>query len=388
MVDNRLLLLLLLQVAGSLGGIFGLMNLFTRACGGIGSDWCARNWGMRGRLWILYVVLAASGLFCLLMGLSSHSLSATITMMVVFSVFVQAACGCTFGVCPFVSNRSMGLLTGLVAAGGNAFSGGCCQVLVGPYNGGWAMSSVACCFTCSGLQQHGLLVPRPHVWVRMFTGQCFSCCHHLLPGLISTVGCGLLQPAPGLIVLPVLPKFSPASCTPGICTSDISCGSTAGITHSLFFAHVELETHQGFIWMGVMMLAALQLLPLLRFPAWGGMLSGPSHGVSEESYYVAEYTVAERAEGVHLSALKFAHESRSQTCPAGRGSVNCTNDEPGAGGDRCCGLWWGQGQASKQRAHTAEQHGGTGKGLGGWCCRRGPDKEAGGVEMAAVERKA
>lgn len=146
--------------------------------------------------------------------------------------------------------------------------------------------------------------------------------------------------------------------------------------------------HQGFIWMGVMMLAALQLLPLLRFPAWGGMLSGPSRGASEESYYVAEYTVAERAEGVHLSALKFAHESRSQRCSAGRGNVGCARDEQGTGGGGCCGLWWGQGQAGKLRAHTSEQHGGAGKGLGVWCCGKGPDKEVGGVaQMAAVERK-
>jgi nitrate/nitrite transporter NarK len=79
---------------------------------------------MRGRLWALYATQAAAGLFCLIMGISSHSLGATIASMVVFSVFVQAACGCTFGVTPFVSNRSVGLLTGLVAAGGNAVSGG------------------------------------------------------------------------------------------------------------------------------------------------------------------------------------------------------------------------------------------------------------------------
>jgi hypothetical protein len=167
-------------------------------------------------------------------------------------------------------------------------------------------------------------------------------------------------------------------------TCDSLCASTAGITQSLFFAHVELETHQGFIWMGVMMLAALQLLPLLRFPAWGGMLSGPSHGASEESYYVAEYTVAERAEGVHVSALKFAHESRSQRCPAGRGNGGCTSDERGTAGCSYCGLWWGQGQAGKHREDTAKRHGGAGKGPGAWCCARELDKEASGVEMAAI----
>jgi hypothetical protein len=112
------------QVAGALGGVFGLMNLFTRAAGGYASDWAAQRYGMRGRLWALYAAQAGAGAACLLAGLSGHSLGATVASMVVFSVFVQAACGCTFGVVPFISNRSVGLLTGLVAAGGNALSGG------------------------------------------------------------------------------------------------------------------------------------------------------------------------------------------------------------------------------------------------------------------------
>jgi NNP family nitrate/nitrite transporter-like MFS transporter len=76
--------------------------------------------------------------------------------------------------------------------------------------------------------------------------------------------------------------------------------------------------------MGVMMMVALQLLLLLSFPAWGGMLQSPQPGASEEAYYVAEYTVPERARGVHLGALKFAQESRSQRPRSSR--------EAGAGG--------------------------------------------------------
>ena len=40
-------------------------------------------------------------------------------MLVVFSIFCQAACGAVFGVVPFVSKRSVGLVTGVVASGGN-----------------------------------------------------------------------------------------------------------------------------------------------------------------------------------------------------------------------------------------------------------------------------
>lgn len=59
------------------------------------------------------------GVFCLLMGLTSKSLGATMAILVIFSIFCQQSCGLSFGVVPFVSKRSTGLVSGFVGSGGN-----------------------------------------------------------------------------------------------------------------------------------------------------------------------------------------------------------------------------------------------------------------------------
>jgi hypothetical protein len=108
--------------------------------------------------------------------------------------------------------------------------------------------------------------------------------------------------------------------------------------------------------MGVMMIGALQLLLLLSFPAWGGMLRQPQPGASEEAYYVSEYTVAERAQGVHLGALKFAHETRSQRPPGSREGGGGRGDG-GAGAARCFGCWG----SAREAVQDAESVGGGGR---------------------------
>ena len=77
---------------------------------------------MRGRLWALWMLQTVEGAFCIFMGLAKDSLAGTICLMVVFSLLVQSSEGATYGVVPFVSKRSLGVVSGFVGAGGNAGS--------------------------------------------------------------------------------------------------------------------------------------------------------------------------------------------------------------------------------------------------------------------------
>ncbi|XP_068638553.1 high affinity nitrate transporter 2.5-like [Aristolochia californica] len=105
------------ETAGIIAASFGLANLVSRPSGGVISDLMGRRFGMKGRLWSLWAVQTIGGLLCVLLG-RANSLGSSIIVMVAFSVFVQAASGLTFGVVPFVSKRSLGVISGMTGSGG------------------------------------------------------------------------------------------------------------------------------------------------------------------------------------------------------------------------------------------------------------------------------
>ena len=56
------------QLAGVFASLFGLMNLFARSTGGILSDVMNKKYGMRGRLWSMFIVQLIEGALCIIMG--------------------------------------------------------------------------------------------------------------------------------------------------------------------------------------------------------------------------------------------------------------------------------------------------------------------------------
>lgn len=94
------------------------MNLFARGLGGYISDVGNGRWGMRGRLWAQTILLLMEGAMVLVFA-NTTTLAGAIVVMVVFSLFVQAAEGSTYGIVPYVNPPFTGSISGIIGAGGN-----------------------------------------------------------------------------------------------------------------------------------------------------------------------------------------------------------------------------------------------------------------------------
>jgi len=108
-----------LVTAGAAAALFGLMNLFARTLGGSFGDRFGGKWGLKGRVFWLFMALFCEGL-ALMFFSQMTVLALAIPALIVFSLFVQMSEGATFSVVPFINKKALGAVAGIVGAGGNA----------------------------------------------------------------------------------------------------------------------------------------------------------------------------------------------------------------------------------------------------------------------------
>lgn len=105
-------------MAGLLASIFGWLNLFARALGGIISDKIGIRFGFDGKITFLAVLLLLEGLSIIWFA-KSGGLVMAITLMFTFGLCLKMANGATYSIVPFVNPEAVGGVAGIVGAGGN-----------------------------------------------------------------------------------------------------------------------------------------------------------------------------------------------------------------------------------------------------------------------------
>ncbi len=109
---------LTLKTAGLLASLIGMMNLFARALGGIFADRVGGYGGLRGRSFLLGLVVFGEGLALMLFSRLNNLIPAT-TVFLLFGFLVCMACGVTYAIVPLVRPQAIGSASGIVGAGGN-----------------------------------------------------------------------------------------------------------------------------------------------------------------------------------------------------------------------------------------------------------------------------
>lgn len=108
-----------LSTAGMIAGLFGGMNLFARALGGIIGDRFGARWGLSGRMRWLFIAVFCEGIALILFSQSRH-LAVAVPVLLLLGLFVKMSNGATYSVVPFLNPRALGSVSGIVGAGGNA----------------------------------------------------------------------------------------------------------------------------------------------------------------------------------------------------------------------------------------------------------------------------
>jgi NNP family nitrate/nitrite transporter-like MFS transporter len=107
-----------LATAGMIAGLFGGLNLFARALGGIVADRFGARWGLQGRVKWLFMTLFGAGLMLMCFS-QSRTLLVAVPLLMLLGLFVKMSNGATYSIVPFINPKALGSVSGIVGAGGN-----------------------------------------------------------------------------------------------------------------------------------------------------------------------------------------------------------------------------------------------------------------------------
>ena len=104
--------------AGLLASLFGWLNVFARALGGVVSDKVGKRYGFNGKVSLLAILLLLEGVGIMLFS-RSGGIAIAISMMFFFGLCLKMANGATYSIVPFINPKAVGSVAGIVGAGGN-----------------------------------------------------------------------------------------------------------------------------------------------------------------------------------------------------------------------------------------------------------------------------
>jgi NNP family nitrate/nitrite transporter-like MFS transporter len=106
------------RTAGFCAGGFGAMNLFARALGGFAADKAGHRRGMPGKGALLTAALILEGLGLIAFA-HAPTIGIAIVCMLSFALFLKMANGAVYSIVPFIDKNNIGLISGVVGAGGS-----------------------------------------------------------------------------------------------------------------------------------------------------------------------------------------------------------------------------------------------------------------------------
>lgn len=102
-----------------------------------------------------------------------------------------------------------------------------------------------------------------------------------------------------------------------------SSSSNSKLIESVLTA--DIPPVDAFKWMGVVMIGVSCIgVGGQYFPMWGGMFFPAKQGATEEEYYFAEYSSAEREQGLHMASSAFVSPAHNPVSCVLAPDCDCT----------------------------------------------------------------